>query len=120
MIAGAGTGKTSVVSSRIAHAIAHGVDPNRILLVTFTRQAAGEVAARAQSIVTSAAGFSQIAHSPRFQFRYLIPKSLALLSILLLQFFVLERYLQSQNASFFLLNLLLHFKIVHLILHSEL
>ena len=44
--AGAGTGKTSVVIARIARAIDEGVAPDRILVVTYTEAAAGELVER--------------------------------------------------------------------------
>src|ERR1700759_5161697 len=47
IIAGAGTGKTETLSSRVAHLIVNGVDPDRILLLTFTRKAAQQMARRA-------------------------------------------------------------------------
>ena len=42
IIAGAGTGKTNTLAHRVAHLIATGVDPSRILLLTFSVRAAGE------------------------------------------------------------------------------
>jgi DNA helicase-2/ATP-dependent DNA helicase PcrA len=53
VIAGAGTGKTSTIAHRVAQLVMHGVDPARILLLTFTRRAALEMRRRAQEIVRS-------------------------------------------------------------------
>ena len=51
IIAGAGSGKTRVVSHRTAYAVATGVVPeNGVLLVTFTEKAAGEMAARVRAL----------------------------------------------------------------------
>ncbi len=46
IIAGAGTGKTMTLAHRVAHLAVHGVDPARILLLTFTRRAAQEMRRR--------------------------------------------------------------------------
>ncbi len=43
VLAGAGTGKTSTIVARVVHLIGLGVDPRRILLLTFTRRAAREM-----------------------------------------------------------------------------
>src|SRR5689334_6580349 len=51
IVAGAGTGKTDTLAHRIAHLVMNGADPARILVLTFTRRAAGEMRRRAQEIV---------------------------------------------------------------------
>jgi len=59
VVAGAGTGKTKTLAYRVAYLIAQGVDPGRILLLTFTRRAAQEMLRRAGGIIargTSATG----------------------------------------------------------------
>ena len=54
IIAGAGTGKTSTLAHRVAHLVIEGVDPARILLLTFSRRAAVEMIRRTQRIVGAA------------------------------------------------------------------
>jgi ATP-dependent DNA helicase UvrD/PcrA len=51
VVAGAGTGKTDTLAHRVAHLVMQGVDPQRILLLTFTRRAAVEMRRRARDIV---------------------------------------------------------------------
>src|SRR5262245_22267795 len=51
IIAGAGTGKTKTLAHRVAHLVLNGVNPQRILLLTFTRRAAAEMTRRAASIL---------------------------------------------------------------------
>jgi DNA helicase-2/ATP-dependent DNA helicase PcrA len=50
IIAGAGSGKTNTLAHRVANLIVHGADPRRILLMTFSRRAACEMARRVQRI----------------------------------------------------------------------
>jgi ATP-dependent DNA helicase UvrD/PcrA len=54
IVAGAGTGKTDTLAHRVAHLVIHGVDPARILMLTFTRRAATEMRRRAQDITKKA------------------------------------------------------------------
>lgn len=50
IIAGAGTGKTTTLAHRVAHLLAYGADPDRVLLLTFSRRAADEMTRRVQRI----------------------------------------------------------------------
>lgn len=56
IIAGAGSGKTNTLANRVAHLIVKGADPRRILLMTFSRRAAGELAKRVERIVGEVLG----------------------------------------------------------------
>jgi len=56
IIAGAGTGKTNTLAHRVAHLVLEGVEPARILLLTFSRRAAVEMIRRAQRVVGAALG----------------------------------------------------------------
>jgi DNA helicase II / ATP-dependent DNA helicase PcrA len=56
VVAGAGTGKTTTLAHRVAHLLLNGVDPARLLLLTFTRRAATEMRRRAHEMVREALG----------------------------------------------------------------
>ena len=58
IIAGAGSGKTNTLAHRVAHLIVKGADPRRILLMTFSRRAASEMARRVQRICRQVLGDS--------------------------------------------------------------
>lgn len=58
VIAGAGSGKTNTLAHRVAHLITNGADPRRILLLTFSRRAASEMARRVERIAGKILGIS--------------------------------------------------------------
>ncbi len=51
VVAGAGSGKTRALTYRLAWLIHHGIDPSRVLLVTFTNRAAREMLSRVEVLV---------------------------------------------------------------------
>jgi DNA helicase-2/ATP-dependent DNA helicase PcrA len=59
IVAGAGTGKTTTLAHRVASLIARGIDPGRILLLTFTRRSSGEMLRRVDALL---ARWQQLAH----------------------------------------------------------
>jgi DNA helicase-2/ATP-dependent DNA helicase PcrA len=56
VIAGAGSGKTNTLAHRVAHFIVNGADPRRVLLMTFSRRAAGEMTRRVERICSEVLG----------------------------------------------------------------
>ncbi len=67
VLAGAGTGKTTTLCSRVAWLVAEGTPSERILLLTFTRRAAREMLQRARGLVPASSRvlggtFHSVAH----------------------------------------------------------
>ncbi len=65
IVAGAGTGKTATLAHRVAHLVTQGVDPARILMLTFTRRAAQEMVRRTEAILAETAARAQGAAAAR-------------------------------------------------------
>ena len=63
VIAGAGSGKTKVLTTRIAKLIENGVKPYNILAITFTNKAAGEMRERVNNIINAHDAFIGTFHS---------------------------------------------------------
>src|SRR5205809_6247181 len=60
VIAGAGSGKTKTLAHRVAHLVVNGIDPQRILLLTFSRRAALDMTRRVERITAKALGTGRV------------------------------------------------------------
>ena len=64
VIAGAGSGKTLTLASRVARLVLAGADPQRLLLLTFSRRAAVEMERRVGRVLHQALGFASTQRAP--------------------------------------------------------
>src|SRR5712691_10399596 len=60
VIAGGGSGKTKTLAHRVAHLVVNGIDPQRILLLTFSRRAALDMTRRVERITAKALGTGRV------------------------------------------------------------
>src|SRR5690242_9456490 len=58
VIAGAGSGKTNTLAHRVANLVRHGADPQRMMLLTFSRRAAQEMERRVGGVLQKALGLA--------------------------------------------------------------
>ena len=65
VIAGAGSGKTLTLAARVARLVLVGADPNRLLLLTFSRRAALEMERRVGQVLHDALGLAPAQAPPR-------------------------------------------------------
>lgn len=64
IVAGAGTGKTNTLAHRVAKLILDGADPQRILLLTFSRRAAADMGRRVGQVMRQVLGLASSASPP--------------------------------------------------------
>ncbi|CAN7318167.1 ATP-dependent helicase [Rhizobacter sp. LjRoot28] len=66
VIAGAGSGKTLTLAARVARLVLAGGDPQRILMLTFSRRAAAEMERRVGRVLHQALGYGATSRPPAF------------------------------------------------------
>src|SRR5438552_12011596 len=67
VIAGAGSGKTNTLAHRVAHLVVKGADPQRVLLLTFSRRAAAEMERRAGQVLSRVYGAGTMRRPPELR-----------------------------------------------------
>ena len=89
IIAGAGSGKTRTLTYKVARLIEDGVNPENILLLTFTRRAAKEMISRAEAVLST--GLKKITGGTFHSFANLILRKYAKFADLKNNFTVMDR-----------------------------
>jgi len=89
IIAGAGSGKTRTLSYKVARLVEDGVNPENILLLTFTRRAAREMISRAETVLST--GLKKITGGTFHSFANMILRKYAKFADLKNNFTVLDR-----------------------------
>ena len=88
VIAGPGSGKTRVLTYRIAHLINQGVPPWEILALTFTNKAAREMKERIEKVVGSGAQRVWAGTFTLFLLKYSEEKHIGLVTLMILPFMI--------------------------------